>query len=128
MDCAALCKGGRKNFLKSLLLGLIFKNYELKCLSTIITFCDNFSVFFSPRFSNQMFIAHLLLYYLLFLHGSTTSDPIAAHPLPYLTQMLPGRWKEVSLIPLCNSVLRPHPHANMGTIKYLSSLTVAGFS
>lgn len=50
LDCAALCKGGRKNFLKSLLLGLIFKNYESKCLSTIITFCDNFSpCLFQPK-------------------------------------------------------------------------------
>ena len=43
-------KVARKNFLKSLLLGLIFKNYELKCLSTIITFCDNFSpCLFQPK-------------------------------------------------------------------------------
>lgn len=36
LDCAALYRGGRKTFFKSLLfLVLIFQNSELKCFSTI---------------------------------------------------------------------------------------------
>lgn len=60
-----------RHFKKSLFLALIFKNSDLKCLSAI-TFSDKFFLpaFFSPGFSNQMFIAHLLLFLLLFLHGS----------------------------------------------------------
>lgn len=37
--CAALYKGCRKTFLKSLFLALIFKSSDLKCLSAI-TFGD----------------------------------------------------------------------------------------
>lgn len=78
---------------------------------------------FSPKIQQSDVYCTPITYYLLFLHGSNHHS-IATHPLPYLTNIFPGRWKRKFCSHCVTQCCCPS-HGNMGTIKYLSSLLQA---
>lgn len=63
--CCPVLKVAGRHFKKLIPCINFFKISELKCLSTITFYDGFFPALFSPRFSNVMFIAHLLLLFVL---------------------------------------------------------------
>lgn len=116
-------KVAERHFLKAYYFLHYFKKFRVEMPFNHFLLWSFFLLPFSPKIQQSDVYCTPITYYLLFLHGSNHHS-VATHPLPYLTNIFPGRWKRKCCSHCVTQCCCPS-HGNMGTIKYLSSLLQA---